>query len=207
MRDPAGGGCGTSTRRVAFDGSRYSVPRSFAFQMVSVKGYVDRVVIVAAGQAIATHPRAIGKPTMVLEPTHYLAVLGQKPGALDHSPVFRDWKLPACFGALRAELESHHGPVAGSRRFVRVLQLLGEHPMARVRQAIESCRHDQLPSVEAVIQRTRTLAAIEGASRTGVPTSESAAAPTVHVPRPDLSRFDRLLDDPTADSPMSVFFA
>ncbi len=32
---------------VAFDGSRSSVPRQFAFQMVTVKGYVDRVLIVA----------------------------------------------------------------------------------------------------------------------------------------------------------------
>ena len=51
--------------------------------------------------------------------------------------------------------------MAGSRRFVRVLQLLGEHPMSRVRQAIEACRRDQLHSAEAVIQRTRSLAAIE----------------------------------------------
>ena len=31
---------------------------------------------------------------MILDPIHYLATLGKKPGALDHSPVFRDWKLP-----------------------------------------------------------------------------------------------------------------
>ena len=43
---------------VAFDCNRYSVPRPFADQMVTVKGYVDRVVIVAAGQVIATHVRA-----------------------------------------------------------------------------------------------------------------------------------------------------
>jgi len=40
---------------VAFDANRYSVPRPFAFRMVTVKGYVDRVVIVADGQAVATH--------------------------------------------------------------------------------------------------------------------------------------------------------
>ena len=44
---------------VAFDCNRYSVPRPFAFQMVTVKGYVDRVVIVAAGQVIATHVRSL----------------------------------------------------------------------------------------------------------------------------------------------------
>jgi hypothetical protein len=42
---------------VAFDNNRYSVPRAFAFRAVTVKGYVDRVVIVAEGQAVATHER------------------------------------------------------------------------------------------------------------------------------------------------------
>ena len=65
--------------------------------MVTVKGYVDRVVIVAHGQVVATHERSFEKQTMILDPIHYLATLGRKPGALDHAPVFRDWKLPACF--------------------------------------------------------------------------------------------------------------
>ena len=193
---------------VAFDGNRYSVPRAFAFQMVTVKGYVDRVVIVAQGQVVASHERGAGKPTMILEPTHYLAALGRRPAALDHSPVFRDWKLPACFDDFRAALEEHHGAAAGSRRFARVLRLLGEHPMARVSQAIEACRREHLDSAEAVIQRTRSLAAIEAmTSRSAAATSETSAAPQVHVPRPDLNRFDLLLSAPVAEGPVSVFFA
>ncbi len=192
---------------VAFDGSRYSVPRQFAFEMVTLKGYVDRVVIVAQGQVVASHDRRVGKPTMILEPIHYLAALGRKPGALDHAPVFRDWKLPASFAGFRAELEGHHGAAAGARRFARVLQLLGEHPMTRVSQAIEACQRDHLWSAEAVIQRTRSLAAIEAATRDGAATAAAApAAPQVHVPRPDLSRFDQLLSGPTASGPVTVFF-
>ena len=133
--------------------------------MVTVKGYVNRVVIVAAGRAIASHGRSLLRGTTVLDPVHYLATLGRRPAALDHSPVFRDWALPACFAALRAELEAHHGAEAGARRFVRVLQLLAEHPLDRVRRAVEACQHDQAISAEAIIERTRGLAAIE--SRTG----------------------------------------
>ena len=70
----------TSIRPLAFDGNRYSVPRTFAFQTVSVKGYVDRVVIVAQGQVVATHGRSFEKKTMILDPIHYLAALGRKPG-------------------------------------------------------------------------------------------------------------------------------
>src|SRR5512135_2561887 len=176
--------------------------------MVTVKGYVDRVVIAAHGQVIASHGRSLEKRTMILDPIHYLATLARKPGALDHAPVFRDWKLPACFAALRAELERIHGAMGGSRRFVRVLQLLGEHPMSRVRQAIEACTRDQLPSAEAVIERTRSLAAIEATRRDAEATpSEAAAAPRVEVPLPDLSRFDQLLSGPGAEGPVSVIFA
>ena len=98
----------------AFDGSRYSVPRPFAFQAVTVKGYVHQVVIVAKGEVVARHARSPQPGTLVLDPVHYLATLDRKPGALDHAPVYRDWKLPACFGELRAELEKHHGALAGA---------------------------------------------------------------------------------------------
>jgi transposase len=180
---------------VAFDRNRYSVPRQFAFQMVTVKGYVDRVTIVAQGQVVATHTRCLERGTMVLDPLHYLATLSRKPGALDHAPVYRDWKLPACFAVFRAELQALHGTLAGDRRFVRVLQLLGEHPLARVRRAVEACQLEHLTSAEAVIQRTRSLALIEATSRDpSASISEPAAATGVSVPLPDLSRFDRLLN-------------
>jgi hypothetical protein len=182
---------------VAYDTNRYSVPRPFAFQMVTVKGYVDQVVIVARGQVIARHVRSEARQTMVLDPLHYVAELARKPGALDCAPVFRDWELPACFARFRAELEGLHGMPAGSRRFARVLQLLSEHPLARVRQAVEDCSREQLLSAEAVIQRTRFLGAIAGATGGGVPPSlEATAAAQVHVPLPDLSRFDDLLGVP-----------
>jgi len=182
---------------IAFDRNRYSVPRPYAFQMVTVKGYVDRVVIVAQGQVVAAHARSSRPDTMVLDPLHYLATLVRKPGALDQAPVYRDWDLPACFAEFRAELEQHHGAMAGARRFVRVLQLLGEHPLTRVRQAVEACRLDHLISAEAVIQRTQSMAAIEATLRNPAPSiPDAAAAAWVHVPLPDLSRFDQLLGDP-----------
>ncbi len=190
---------------VAFDCNRYSVPRRYAFEMVTVKGYVDCVVIVAKGQVVATHERCLARQTMVLDPLHFLAALDRKPGALDHAPVFRDWKLPACFGGFRGELEALHGAMSGSRRFVQVLQLLGEHPMSRVSQAIETCQRDHIYSAEAVIQRTRSLATIEAAKNQTEVHSETPAAPRVNVPLPDLSRFDQLLSGPAAGGPVSVW--
>jgi transposase len=182
---------------VAFDRNRYSVPRPFAFQFVMVKGFVDEVVIVSAGQEIARHKRCLEQGTMILDPIHFLATLGRKPGALDHTPVYRDWKLPACFAAFRSQLEEHYGTEAGSRRFARVLQLMGEHPMDRVRRAIEACQCDHLFSAEAVIERTRSFAASESQARSPAPAApDTCLASQVQVPLPDLSRFNQLLDGP-----------
>lgn len=193
---------------VAFDGNRYSVPRPFAFGMVTVKGFVDRVAIVARGQVVATHERSLGKQAMILDPLHYLATLDRKPGSLDHAPVFRDWKLPACFTAFRAGLERQHGTGAGTRQYARVLQLLAEHPLARLVDAIGSSLREQLDTAEAVIRRTRALAAIEAAKRPGPRTPPESFSPAqVDVPMPDLSRFNQLLSGPLDDDPVSVFFA
>jgi len=179
---------------VAFDGNRYSVPRLDAFGPVTVKGYIDRVVVVARGQVIASHPRCYGRRAPVLDPIHFLPTLSRKPAALDHAPVYRDWDLPAAFTGLRAELERRHGALAGARQFIRVLQLLGEHPRSRVEQAIEACRRDHLDSAEAIVQRAQSLAASAPDPR-GVSDAQGlpATVPRVEVPRPDLSRFNQLL--------------
>lgn len=138
---------------------------------------------------------------MVLDPLHFLATLGKKPGSLDHAPVFRDWALPACFADLRARLERQHGPSAGARQYARVLQLLTEHPMTRLSTAIEACPGEQLDTADAVARRIMALAATDAAKHPGSPApSESFTTTRVDVPRPDLGRFDQLLghvdDDP-----------
>ena len=147
------------------------------------------------GLVIATHARSLQRGTLILDPIHYLATLGRKPGALDHTPVYRDWKLPACFAVFRSELEAHHGAEAGARRFVRVLQLLGEHPLDRVRRAVEACQLDHLTSAEAVIERTHGFALLESrALPSARAIADATAASQVHVPLPDLSRFNQLLN-------------
>jgi hypothetical protein len=79
--------------------------------------------------------------------------------------------------------------------------------MSRVTQAIEACRRDQLHSAEAVIQRTRSLAAVETAKRQKEVNTETPTAPQINVPLPDLRRFDQFLSGCGDQSPVSVFFA
>ena len=173
---------------VRFDANAYSVPRRFAFRPVSVKGYVDRVTVVADGQVIATHRRSYGHREKVLDPRHFLGALPKKPAALDHAPVFRDWNLPAAFAELRGALEERLGPAAGVREYIRVVQLLDVHPISRVEEVIRQSRLVGEPDAEAI--RTR----VERATPDGPASSfESKPAAAITVPRPDLSRFNRLI--------------
>jgi transposase len=179
---------------VAFDTNRYSVPRPWAFREVTVKGYVDRVVVAAGGQVVAEHARCYEHLQQVLDPMHYLATLERRPAALDHAPVYRDWKPTAALAGLRRELEAKYGLPGGTRQFIRVLQLLGEHPQSRIERAIEACRAGHAISAEAIVQRTRALAAAEVGRTSEIDGSyEATKIPQVSVPPPDLSRFNRLL--------------
>jgi transposase len=173
-------------RTVHFDCNRYSVPRTCAYRTVTVKGSIDRVEVVERDQVVARHARSYGRDEHVLDPLHYLATLSRRPAALDHAPVMRDWQLPASFARLRQGLEERHGPLAGGRHFVRVLQLLGAHPQAQVQAAVETCLRREELHAERVAAEVRRLVSVAGA----VPVTPLCQ---FQVPRPDLGRFDQLL--------------
>lgn len=179
---------------VAFDGNRYSVPRTYAFQTVTIKGYVDRVQVVVGTEVVAEHRRSYGRGEQLLEPRHYLAILARKPAYLDHTSVFRSWHLPPRFDQLRSHLESRHGRHAGARQYARVLQLLGEHSVERIERAIECSRSADGPRVETIIRHAERLRAGAGeGDYRSKPSPMPERIPAVHVPRPDLCRFDLLL--------------
>src|SRR5262249_11016699 len=187
---------------VAFDGNRYSVPRPYAFQVVTVKGYVDRVAVTARGQVIAEHRRCYQRSELVLDPAHYLVTLARRPAALDCAPVFRERSLPGSFAELRAALEGRHGRLAGSRQYIRVLQALAEHPVSRVARAIVLCKCEHVIEVEAILQRIRALAAGgDGGPDPVTPVAMTADIAGIQVPRPDLGRFDQFLGQEGAGAP------
>jgi transposase len=173
---------------VQFDCNRYSVPRACAFRAVTVKGYVERVEVVDGGVVVARHGRSYARNEQILEPLHYLVSLGRKPAALDHAPVLRNWRLPESFRQLRQDLEQRHGRTAGARQYIRVLQLLAVHPLARVQQAVEACKPED-------VQAERIAALVERLANkdTAVAVPLGTATEAIQVPRPDLGRFDELL--------------
>jgi hypothetical protein len=119
----------------------------------------------------------------VLDPLHFLAILQEKPATLDHAPVYRDWALPAVFVQLRTRLEADHGVRSGVRQHIRVLQLLARFPLAVVEAAVTAALGRDRPTAAAITTAVGRLAT----------TPTDTALSPIPVPRPDLSRFDRLL--------------
>jgi hypothetical protein len=175
---------------VAWEKNRYSVPRRHAFAAVTVKAYVDRIQVIRDGQLIAQHDRSYGQSEQVLDPLHYLATLGVKPAYLDHAEVYRNWRLPAAFTELRERFEQRLGRLPGARHYIRVLQLLAEHPLTRVEQAISACRGDGVVTAERIAWRCQQLAA---RGRIAADDVTSRTVPCIEVPLPDLRQFDSLL--------------
>jgi hypothetical protein len=181
----------TSTRPRGSTGNSYSVPRRWAFRTVSVKGYVDRVEVVGGGATIAMHTRSYGSGQKLLDPLHFLGTLERKPAALDHAPVYRDWQLPTSFVELRRALEDRLGTHAGTRHYIRVLQLLALHSIDRVAAIIADCLSRGQLDAAIITAAARRLPCDNALSLgdTALPLDLSA----VTVRPPNLAQFDRLL--------------
>ena len=112
----------------------YSVPTVYGFRDVLVKGFVDEVVILSGATEIARHPRSYDRGEFVFEPRHYLALLEQKPGALDQAAPLQGWILPEPLQHFRRLLEARMGN-RGKREFIQVLRLMEVFPETLVADA------------------------------------------------------------------------
>ena len=123
---------------IRFDDNDYSVPVDYAHHDILIKGYVDRVVLCHRETVVAEHKRSWGKEGVFFNYLHYLPLLERKPGSLDHSRPLVGMDLPGCFDTLRRRLnveEEKQGE--GTREFIRVLRLLEDYPVAKLRKAVE----------------------------------------------------------------------
>jgi transposase len=126
----------SSLSLVRFDDNDYSVPVAFAHHPIVAKGSCREVVLCHVGQMVARHSRIWEREQVRFEPLHYLALLETKPGALDQARPLRGWTLPECFALLRRRLEGESGG-EGTREYIRVLRMLEQHPLPRLRRAVE----------------------------------------------------------------------
>jgi transposase len=139
----------SSTALVRYRTNDYSVPTSYGYQDVLVKGFVDEVVILCGAEEIARHPRCYGQGAFVADPLHYLALIETKPGALDQAAALQRWALPEVFQHLRHLLEARMGN-RGKREFIQVLRLLEALPLDTVTAAVTQAIHTGAIGFDAV---------------------------------------------------------
>jgi hypothetical protein len=139
----------TSMALVRYRTNDYSVPVEWGHREVLVKGFVHEVVICAASEVIARHPRSYEREDMLFDPLHYLALLEQKPNALDQAAPLAGWILPEGFAQLRRLMEARLGK-KGKREYVQTLRLLETFPLAEVSRAIEDALRTGTISFDAV---------------------------------------------------------
>jgi transposase len=138
---------------VRFDDNDYSVPVSYAHHDILVKGYVDRVVLCHKERVAAEHSRSWGKEGVFFDYRHYLPLLERKPGSMDHARPLTDLNLPECFDTLRRRLQGEEEREGeGLREFIRVLRLLEDYSMTKLRVAVEKALLIHAHSRDAVLQ-------------------------------------------------------
>ena len=126
----------TSMSLVRYRTNDYSVPVQWGHREVLVKGFVHEVVICAANEVIARHPRSYEREDMIFNPLHYLALLEHKTNALDQARPLAGWVLPEGFPEMRRLMEARLGK-KGKREYVQTLRLLETFSLHEVSLAID----------------------------------------------------------------------
>ena len=86
---------------------------------------------------------------MIFDPLHYLALLEQKPNALNQAAHLAGWELPEGFAQLRRLMEARLGK-KGKREYVQVLRLLETFRLTEVSLAVEDASRLGAISSDAV---------------------------------------------------------
>jgi len=138
---------------VRFDDNDYSVPVAYAHHEILIKGYVDRVVLCHGPRVVAEHKRSWGKEGVFFNYRHYLPLLERKPGSLDYARPLSGFDFPECFNLLRRRLIAEQPKEGmGIREFIKVLRLLEDYPMDRVKRAVEKGLGMRAHGRDAIVQ-------------------------------------------------------
>ncbi len=127
----------SSLSLVRYRGNDYSVPTAYGHREVLVRGYVHEVAISCGAEVIARHRRSWEREDFTFNPLHYLALIEQKPNALDQAAPLANWELPQCFAIIRRLLEARVGK-RGKREFVQILRLMETFSLEDVTAGIDS---------------------------------------------------------------------
>jgi transposase len=171
---------------VTFQTNRYSVPVEWANHSLFLRAFVDRVEISNGSRVLAVHPRCYQREQDVLHPFHYLPLLRERPGALDHAKPLQHWPHPAILDQYLAALRDRLTQRVATLEFFRVLELCSRYPLNQVAQGVEQALLSKSLSSDTVAYFLNT-----GHAMTSRPVPIPLAGPAVQ--ERDLRQYDLLL--------------
>lgn len=140
---------------VSFDSNQYSVPCAWVGQTIWVKGFVDRVIVVAQNQMIAEHKRSYDSGGIHLQLDHYLEALLRKPRAIRDARAMQTDDVPQALRDLHRQMNDKHG-AEGDRGFVRFLLLhreVGMDVLVRTAQTAEATGVFRYEGLHQIVQQ------------------------------------------------------
>lgn len=142
---------------VVFERNRYSVPAALANQVISLRVYADRLVMVAHSVIVAEHERIFTRnhsapARTIYDWRHYLAIVQRKPGSLRNGAPFKT--LPASFRKLQVILLKQPG---GDRDMADILALVLHHDEQLVLKAVQLALDDGVATKTHVLNRLGRL--------------------------------------------------
>jgi len=99
---------------------------------------IDELEFFANGKRVAVHRRLYGSGKWQLDPDHYLELLRQRPLAFDSARAIKHWRAqwPLEMEVLLARFRHVHEVNRGTKEFIDVLLLFGDHPDEAVEAVI-----------------------------------------------------------------------
>jgi transposase len=177
--------------------NHYSVPVRLVGMKVAARVGAREIEVLADGRSVATHPRLRGSQLRSARLDHYLELLKDKPGALEHSLALRQererGRWPDCFDELWQVLRERVGASEAARQIVDVLMLCRDHDPATVALAVRGAL-----TAGAIDGRAVELL-IDRKTRPPAGTIELSDRLALHQrPAPGLGEYDQLLDNSRA---------
>ncbi len=166
-----------STIRVA--GRTYSVPSRLIGHEVEVRQHADHLEVFYKDHLVERLPRLRGEGTVRIDYRHVIWSLVRKPGAFALYR-YQDQLFPSSvFRVAYGVFKSHRG-LRADVEYVRVLHLAASTMQSTVERALGELLAEGAPFDYAAVKDRAA--------------PQVTSVPQVHIPRPDLHRYDELLE-------------
>lgn len=170
------------TALIHFQRNRYSVPTQYVNQVLSLRAYPQKLVLVADEAVVAEHQRNFDCDQTIYDWQHYIGLVAMKPGALRNGAPFKT--MPESLRILQRHLQRHTG---GDRVMAQVLGAVPAHGLEAVLVAVDLALESSRPSAEHVLNVLARLK--EGAQ----PEQALMDTPALQEePRANVQRYDAL---------------